>query len=122
VRPGLRYRDCCSDQLEHWRLGALRLSISNTVLVYVVIPAAIITVVASLVFAGSDRTRRTKRYRPGRPYDFQPIWFLASPELVNGVPAAAAGHDQRAIAAPVLEDSTGHRVLPGPVGGASDSW
>jgi hypothetical protein len=98
------------------------LSISNTVLVYVGIPAAIITVVASLVFAGSDRTRRTKRYRPGRPYDFQPIWFLSSPELVNGEPAATGDHHQRAIAASVLEDSTGHRVLPGPVGGASDSW
>jgi hypothetical protein len=107
---------------KHWRLGALRLSISNTVLVYVVIPAAIITVVAALVFAGSDRTRRTKRYRPGRPYDFQPIWFLASPEQVNSGPAAAADHHQREIAAPFLEDSTGHRVLPGPVGGASDSW
>ena len=96
------------------------MSISNTVLVYVVIPAAIITVVASLVFAGSDRTRRTKRYRPGRPYDFQPIWFLASPERV----AAAAGghHAQPAIEGPVLEDTTGARVMPGPTGGASDSW
>ena len=98
------------------------MSISNTVLVYLVIPAAIITVVASLVFAGSDRTRRTKRYRPGRPYDFQPIWFLASPEQVNGVSTAAGDHHQKAIAAPILEDSSGHRVLPGPVGGASDSW
>ena len=98
------------------------MSISNTVLVYVVIPAAIITVVASLVFAGSDRTRRTKRYRPGRPYDFQPMWFLASPEQVTGARTAADDHHQKAIAAPVLEDSTGHRVLPGPVGGASDSW
>jgi hypothetical protein len=99
------------------------LSISSTVLVYVVIPAAIIILVVTLVFAGSDRTRRTKRYRPGRPYDFQPIWFLSSPEQVNGVTAAADDdHHRRAIAAPVLEDSTGHRVLPGPVGGASDSW
>jgi hypothetical protein len=98
------------------------LSISSTVLVYVVIPAAIITLVVTLVFAGSDRTRRTKRYRPGRPYDFQPIWFLASPEQVTGGTAAADDHHRRAIAAGVLEDSTGHRILPGPVGGASDSW
>jgi hypothetical protein len=98
------------------------LSISSTVLVFLIIPAAIILLVASLVFAGSDRTRRTKRYRPGRPYDFQPIWFLASPERVSGSPAVAGGHEHRAIEAPVLEDSTGHRVLPGPVGGASDSW
>ncbi|MFF5290867.1 hypothetical protein ACFY35_15595 [Paractinoplanes globisporus] len=108
--------------MERWRLGALRLSISNTVLVFLVIPAAIILVVASLVFAGSDRTRRTKRYRPGRPYDFQPIWFLASPEQVHGTAVGAGDHHARAIEAPVLEDSTGHRVLPGPVGGASDSW
>ena len=85
------------------------MSISNTVLVYVVIPAAIITVVASLVFAGSDRTRRTKRYRPGRPYDFQPIWFLASPEQVTG-PAGDGGHHARAIEGPVLSSRTGAAI------------
>jgi hypothetical protein len=95
------------------------LSISSTVLVFVVIPAAVILVVASLVFAGSDRTRRTRRYRPGRPYDFQPIWFLAAPEQVS---VAGDGHARPAIEAPVLEDSSGARVLPGPTGGASDSW
>jgi hypothetical protein len=87
-------------------------------LVFVIIPAAIILLVAALVLAGSDHTKRTRRYRPGRPYDFQPIWFLASPEQVTG---GADGH-RKAIEAPVLEDATGHRVLPGPVGGASDSW
>jgi hypothetical protein len=97
------------------------LSISSTVLVFVIIPAAIILLVALLVLAGSDRTRRTRRYRPGRPYDFQPMWFLASPEQVTGASAGADGH-QKAIEAPILEDATGHRVLPGPVGGASDSW
>jgi hypothetical protein len=102
------------------RLGAWKLSISSTVLVYVIIPVGIIVLVASLVLSGSDRTRRTRRYRPGRPYDFQPIWFLASPEQVSGV--AAGSGSQHAIEAGVLEDSTGHRVLPGPVGGASDSW
>ena len=107
---------------ERRRLGALRLSISSTVLVFVGIPVVIILVVASLVFAGSDRTRRSRRYRPGRPYDFQPIWYLASPEQVGASPAAAGDHHQKAIEAPVLEDVTGHRVLPGPVGGASDSW
>jgi hypothetical protein len=105
----------------NWRLGALRLSISSTVLVFLIIPAAIILLVASLVLAGSDRTKRTRRYRPGRPYDFQPIWFLASPEQVTGTAVTADGH-QKAIEAGILEDATGHRVLPGPVGGASDSW
>ena len=97
------------------------MSISSTVLVYVVIPVGVIVLVASLVMSGSDRSRRARRYRPGRPYDFQPIWFLASPERVS---VAADGHRATApaIEGPILEDSSGARVLPGPVGGASDSW
>jgi hypothetical protein len=98
------------------------LSISSTVLVFLVIPLGVILLVSALVFAGSDRTRQTRRYRPGRPYDFQPIWFLAAPEQVRNSPALA-GHEARpALEAPVLEDSTGRRVLPGSTGGASDSW
>ena len=101
----------------------MRLSISSTVLVYVIIPVGIIALVAVLAMGGSDRTRRVRRYRPGRPYDFQPIWFLASPEQVRTAAALTAGHDaQPAIEGQVLEDSTGARVRPGPTGGASDSW
>jgi hypothetical protein len=108
---------------EYRRLGALRLSIFSTILVFVIIPVGVIVLVASLVLAGSDRTRRSRRYRPGRPYDFQPIWFLASPERVGAAAGGSAGHDAHpAIEGPVLEDSTGARVLPGPTGGASDSW
>jgi hypothetical protein len=97
----------------------LTLSISSTVLVFVVIPVVIIGLIASLVMAGADRTKRPHRYRPGRPYDFQPIWFLARPEKLV---AAGDGHAQPAIAGPVLEDSTGAPVKPGSTGGASDSW
>lgn len=108
---------------EHWRLGALRLSVSNTVLVFLVIPLGVILVVAALVFASSDRARHTRRYRPGRPYDFQPIWFLASPEQVgHSAPALAGNQSRQAIEAPVLEDAAGQRVKAGPTGGASDSW
>jgi hypothetical protein len=97
------------------------LSITSTVLVYVAIPVGVIALVASLVMSGSDRSRRARRYRPGRPYDFQPIWFLASPERVGpAVDGPRAGAP--ALEAPVLEDISGARVLPGPVGGASDSW
>jgi hypothetical protein len=97
------------------------LSISITVLVYVIIPAAVIGLVAALVFAGSDSTKRDRRYRPGRPYDFQPIWFLASPERV-AVAGDTGHHAQPALPGPALEDSSGARVRPGPTGGASDSW
>jgi hypothetical protein len=108
---------------EHWRLGALRLSVSNTVLVFLVIPLGVILVVASLVFAASDKTRRTRRYRPGRPYDFQPIWFLASPEQVaHTAPALTGDQSRQALESSVLEDSAGQRVKAGSTGGASDSW
>jgi hypothetical protein len=103
----------------------------NTVLIFVIIPLGFITMVSALVFASSDGTKRVKRYRPGRPYDFQPVWYLASPEQVRSAPdgrAALSGADgdgdgaQRALEGPFLEDISGARVQPGPTGGASDSW
>jgi hypothetical protein len=101
-----------------WRLGALRLSIASTVLVFVLIPLAVLAVVTALTFAGSDRGRRARRYRPGRPYDFEPVWFLASPEQVG----AAPGGERAAIERGRIEDSSGDLVRPGPTGGASDRW
>jgi hypothetical protein len=107
------------------------LSISSTVLVFLVIPVGVVVLVASLVFASGARSRRDRRYRPGRPYDFQPIWFLAQPDQVNPALAhpdaahpalAGSGHQAPALQAPYIEDSSGARVRPGPVGGASDSW
>ena len=100
------------------------MSISITVLVYVIIPAAVIALIAALSLAGSrDEKQPDRRYRPGRPYDFPPIWFLAAPEQVVG-PAghSPAGEGRMALTGPVLEDSSGARVKPGSTGGASDSW
>jgi hypothetical protein len=103
-------------------------------LVFVVIPLAVVAVVAALVLASGDRNRRNRRYRPGRPYDFQPVWFLASPERVGPSPGdtelGGPEHGSRALeqrAQPVadvdvIEDSSGARVLPGRTGGASDRW
>ncbi|GAA2570438.1 hypothetical protein GCM10010435_50800 [Winogradskya consettensis] len=94
------------------------MSIFETVLVYAVIPFAVIAVVAALVFAGGKRNLPDRRYRPGRPYDFKPIWFLASPRQV-GHPATVTAP---ALPAGVLEDSSGQPSRPAPVGGASDRW
>ena len=102
----------------------------STFLVFVVIPVGALAVIGGLAYAGSKRDRRDRRYRPGRRYDFQPIWFLAAPEKVNGANPALGGRDshaleqrdQAAIGSGVIEDSSGARVLPGPTGGASDRW
>jgi hypothetical protein len=99
------------------------LSVLSTVLVFAVIPAAVVIVVAALVFAGSGKDHPSRRYRPGRPYDFRPIWFVASPAQVE----SADGTSQRraqppALESGVVENSRGERVLPGSTGGASDRW
>lgn len=48
----------------------------ETVLVFVGAPLAVVAVVALLVYGLG--ARRTPRYRPGRSFEFQPVWFLAS--------------------------------------------
>jgi len=100
-------------------------SVLSTVLVFVIIPAAVVTVVTLLSLAGSDSNRRSRRYRPGRTYDFQPIWYLSSPEQVS--PALGGQTSEQRAQAPaiesgIIEDSSGRPVRPGPTGGASDSW
>jgi hypothetical protein len=69
-------------------------------------------VLALLVYAGGAR-RGGKRYRPGRPFVFTPVWFLAAPE-----------QQARAGITRVLKAGTlGGRVTrPRETGGASDRW
>ncbi len=101
------------------------MSVLSTVLIFVVIPAAFVVVIVALSHAGSHTDRPSRRYRPGRPYDFAPIWFLASPEQVS---PAFGGRtlEQRAqapaIESGIIEDSSGRPVRPGTTGGASDRW
>ena len=83
--------------------------IGAAVLVYLII--------VGLVYAGSRRN--PKRYRPGRPFDFLPVWFLSQPEqqakaglAIGAKPAGRAL--TRATGAPTRR--------PEQTGGASDSW
>lgn len=99
------------------------MSVLNTVLVFVILPAAIVALVVGLSRAGSDSNRQSRRYRPGRAYDFAPVWFLASPEQVSGAPGGSSPATRTAaIEAGIIEDSSGTPVRPGPTGGASDRW
>lgn len=97
------------------------MSIFSTILIFAIIPLGIIAVVAALVAAGNTRNRPDRRYRPGRPYDFKPIWFLASPAQV-GPAFGGKSSTARELPAGILEDSAGMQVRPGPTGGASDRW
>jgi hypothetical protein len=106
-------------------LGALELSISSTALIYVLIPVAVVAVIVGLALAGGDSRRRSRRYRPGRPFEFRPVWFLASPGQVVPAPGGRTA-DRRAqppaIESGIVEDPSGATVRPGPTGGASDRW
>lgn len=104
------------------RLGALRLSVSETVLVYIGIPAALVLVIAGLVMLGSRRT--AKRYRPGRSFDFTPVWFLSSPQPVPTAAGQAelpAGAQRAELEAQELTAPTVTKPQ-GATGGASDRW
>lgn len=90
------------------------MSVISTLLVFLIIPVAIIGTVAVLVFSGSERSKPSRRYRPGQPYDFAAMWFSATPQQV-----APAGDGHSGL---IIEDSSGAPVRPGRTGGASDGW
>jgi hypothetical protein len=76
-------------------------------LIFLGIPLTVIAIVFVLVYAAGARS--AKRYRPGRAYDYAPVWFLAKP-------AADGPQPGREIEA---ASGTAH---PGLTGGASDRW
>jgi hypothetical protein len=84
------------------------MTIVQTVLVFVGIPAGIVAVVAFAVY-GKAMLRQPNRYRPGRPWPYQPSWFVPHPEAVvhstTGSRQIAAG-----------------RTATTAVGGASGEW
>lgn len=94
------------------------MSVTSTVLVFAAVPVAIALVIAALVVGGAKTGPKAKRYRPGRPYDFTPIWFLSSPSQVAGGDRA----QQHGLAIESGAVETGGRVPQGATGGASDRW
>ncbi len=104
------------------RLGALRLSVTETVLIFGVIPVGVVLIIAALATVGGTG-RNARRYRPGRPFDYTPVWFLSAPEHLAGPARAAlpAGAQLPALTAAEIE-SQGAPQRAGVTGGASDRW
>jgi hypothetical protein len=78
----------------------------ETVLVFAVLPLAGLALLALLIFAPG--ASRAPRYRVGRPWDHEPVWYVARPD----VKAPAGSAEGRAAIA-----SAGPRELPGGVPG-----
>jgi hypothetical protein len=100
------------------------------VLVFAGIPVAVVLLVYAAVYGGSGR-RNSKRYRPGRPFTFAPVWFLASSREATEVarmteaevhPVTAGGI--RPPLPPAATAAEGEQVASvyGETGGASDRW
>ncbi|WP_431883010.1 aa3-type cytochrome oxidase subunit CtaJ [Micromonospora gifhornensis] len=101
------------------------LSVTDTLLVFVGIPAAVVLVIAGLVYAGSSRDGGggAKRYRPGRPFNFTPVWFLGQPgELADSAGAVLAAGAQAPALTSRKQEQAGVETPAGGTGGASDRW
>jgi hypothetical protein len=79
---------------------------------------AVALVVYALVYAVSG-SRRSKRYRPGRPFEFTPVWFVSAPERQARAGISASPHTGREL---VSSGGTPRPVKPMQTGGASDRW
>jgi hypothetical protein len=91
-----------------------RVSIPETLLIYVGAPVAIYGAIV-LVVLGPGLVRAPVRYRPGRPWTHEPAWFVPHPQ--RDTPAAATALPGHHI--PELVD---HSRDTAAVGGASGEW
>jgi hypothetical protein len=85
------------------------MSIPETVLVFVGIPGAVIALITFAVY-GKSLLHQGNRYRPGRPWPYEPAWFVPHPDAVLSRSSA-----NRAIEAGASTSTTA-------VGGASGEW
>jgi hypothetical protein len=86
------------------------MTIIETILVFVGIPLAASLLLAAAVYGPT--IVHQNRYRPGRAWTHEPVWYVPHPDHVaHGVtPLAGAHATSPAVAA------------PGRVGGASGEW
>ncbi|WP_018252045.1 aa3-type cytochrome oxidase subunit CtaJ [Salinispora mooreana] len=94
-------------------------------LVFVGVPVVAVLVIAGVAYAASGRGvgGGGKRYRPGRPFDFTPVWFVSGPEeLADSAGTALAVGVQVSALSGRGQEQAGQRVSVGETGGASDRW
>lgn len=94
------------------------MTIAATLAIFVGIPLAVALVVTGLVFAAGGRD--TPRYRPGRPFTFTPVWYLA--EAPPGAAGDDGDHRPDTKALPASGAGTGTPVVRLDSGGARGTW
>ena len=103
------------------------MSALETLLVYGGIPLAVVLAVYGLVYGTSGRV--TRRYRPGRPFAFEPVWYVAAPSDQPShagddrvPPALPGGRPQQALTGGPTAAATGDTVVTVERGGARGTW
>ena len=104
--------------------------VAETLLIYLVIPLAIVLVLAALVFIPGGRRR--PRWKSGQAWTHEPVWYEPHPEATGGGHGDAHGNDHAALpsgtahAALTAGDGAAGTAAPavpaGPLGGARGTW
>ena len=90
----------------------------TTILTLVGVAVGVGLLVYGLVYIGGSRG--AKRYRPGRPFVFTPVWFLSAPEEQS---RAGISVGRELVAVPSASSVAAVRpTRPRETGGASDRW
>ncbi|WP_203963090.1 hypothetical protein [Actinocatenispora thailandica] len=96
------------------------MTVWEVVLVFVGIPVGVFLLLAAAVYGAGSR--RSRRYRPGRPFEFAPVWFLASPERIltadDAPEPAAAGTAMLPAGGSVAGAASGSSVAGAASGGS----
>lgn len=83
------------------------MTVVETALIYGAIPLGVVLLVVIAVY-GRSAAHQPNRYRPGKPWPFEAVWYIPHPESLDGVVSDR----------PALEGKKGTAA----VGGASGEW
>lgn len=57
------------------------MTVTETLLVFVGIPLAVILLIGAAVY-GKSMVQAPNRYRPGKPWEYEPRWYSAHPDAL----------------------------------------
>ncbi|MGY1673265.1 aa3-type cytochrome oxidase subunit CtaJ [Geodermatophilus sp. SYSU D00710] len=95
------------------------MTVVETLLVFVAAPLAVYLLLWALTYLPGGRRRAGVRYKPGQPWDHEPVWYEPQPK---NAPTHAAGHgDTQAVGSSLYGEpaAIGSGDGHGPAGGAT---
>ncbi|HEU5127394.1 MAG TPA: hypothetical protein VFU12_05330 [Glycomyces sp.] len=93
------------------------MTVFQELLIFFGAPILVVVAVYAVIYLRHPRPQ--SRYRPGEPYDFKPVWFIARDGAVDaGMRPGAAPQIESGRAA----DDSGEQIASGPKGGSHGQW